>query len=49
MWLGVDALNLFDFSNVNSYYWITDVNNHQSAIPNYLTERTLNLRVMCEF
>ena len=49
VWIGVDALNLFNFSNVNSYYWITDVNNHQSAIPNYLTERMFNLRVMCEF
>ena len=49
VWLGVDALNLFNFSNVNSYYWITDVNNHQSAIPNYLTERQFNVRVMCEF
>lgn len=49
VWLGVDALNLFNFSNVNSYYWITDVNNQQAAIPNYLTERQFNVRVMCEF
>lgn len=49
VWLGVDALNLFNFNNVNSYYWITDVNNHQSAIPNYLTERQINVRVLCEF
>ena len=44
-----DALNLFNFSNVNSYYWITDVNNHQSAIPNYLTSRQINVRILCEF
>ena len=49
VWLGIDALNLFNFSNVNSYYWITDINNQQSAIPNYLTERMFNVRVMCEF
>lgn len=49
VWLGVDALNLFDFDNINSYYWITDVNGHQSAIPNYLTGRQFNVRVMCEF
>ena len=49
IWLGVDALNLFDFKNINSYYWITDVNGHQSAIPNYLTGRQFNLRVLCEF
>ena len=49
VWLGVDALNLFDFNNINSYYWITDVNGHQSAIPNYLTGRQFNVRVLCEF
>ena len=49
VWLGADVLNLFNFSNVNSYYWITDVNNHQSAIPNYLTTRQINLRILCEF
>ena len=49
VWLGVDALNLFDFNNINSYYWITDVNGHQSAIPNYLTGRQFNVRILCEF
>lgn len=49
VWLGVDVLNLFDFKNINSYYWITDVNGHQSAIPNYLTGRQFNVRVLCEF
>lgn len=49
VWLGADVLNLFDFNNINSYYWITDVSGHQSAIPNYLTGRQLNVRVLCEF
>ena len=48
VWLGVDALNLFGFNNVNSYYWITDISNQQSAIPNYLTGRQFNVRVMVE-
>ena len=49
IWLGVDCLNLFGINNVNSYYWITDVTNHQYAIPNYLTGRQLNARVLFEF
>ena len=35
--------------NVNSYYWVTDVTNQQYAVPNYLTGRQLNARVLLEF
>ena len=42
LWLGVDCLNLFGISNVNSYYWVTDVSNRQWAVPNYLTGRQIN-------
>ena len=46
IWAGVDALNLLGINNVNSYYWITDIQNTQYAIPNYLTGRQLNLRLI---
>ena len=49
IWLGVDCLNLLGISNVNSYYWVTDVTNQQYAVPNYLTGRQLNGRVLFEF
>ena len=49
IWLGVDALNLLGINNVNSYYWVTDVTNHQYAVPNYLTGRQINGRVLFEF
>ena len=49
IWLGVDCLNLFGINNVNSYYWITDVTNQQYAVPNYLTGRQINGRVLIEF
>ena len=49
VWLGVDCLNLLGINNVNSYYWITDVTNQQYAVPNYLTGRMLNARVLFEF
>ena len=49
VWLGIDCLNLFGISNVNSYYWVTDVTNRQWAVPNYLTGRQINGRVIVEF
>ena len=49
VWIGVDCLNLFDISNVNSYYWVTDVTNQQYAVPNYLTGRQINAKVTVEF
>ncbi len=49
IWLGLDALNLFGIANVNSYYWVTDVSNRQWAVPNYLTGRQINGKVIVEF
>lgn len=49
VWLGVDIFNLLDISNVASYYWVTDVNNIQYAVPNYLTRRQLNFRLTIDF
>ncbi len=49
IWLGIDCLNLLGINNVNSYYWITDVTNQQYAVPNYLTGRMLNGRILFEF
>ncbi|MDE6050847.1 MAG: hypothetical protein K2G08_04105, partial [Paramuribaculum sp.] len=49
IWLGVDVFNLFDISNVSSYYWVTDVNNLQYAVPNYLTRRQFNVRLTVDF
>ncbi len=49
MWVGVDVFNLFDVSNVSSYYWVTDVNNIQYAVPNYLTRRQISARLTMSF
>lgn len=48
-WLGVDVFNLLDISNVSGYYWVTDVNNIQYAVPNYLTRRQINVRLTIDF
>ena len=49
IWLGIDAFNILGISNVNSYYWVTDITNHQYAVPNYLTGRQINARLLFEF
>ena len=48
LWIGLDCLNLFGISNVNSYYWVTDVSSRQWAVPNYLTGRQINGKVTIE-
>lgn len=49
IWLGLDVFNLLDISNVSSYYWVTDVNRIQYAVPNYLTRRQFNVRLTIDF
>lgn len=49
IWLSLNCLNLLGINNVNSYYWVTDVTNQQYAVPNYLTGRQINARLLFEF
>lgn len=49
IWLGIDCLNVFGFDNVSGYYWITDVQNNQYGIPNFLTGRRFNVRLSFDF
>ena len=49
IWVSAEGLNIFGISNVNSYYWVTDVTNQQYAVPNYLTGRQINGKVIVEF
>lgn len=49
VWLGIDCLNVLGINNVNSYYWVTDISNQQYAVPNYLTTRQINAKVLFEF
>lgn len=49
MWLGLEVFNLPNISNTISYYWVTDINNGQFAVPNYLTARRINLKLSVKF
>ena len=47
--LGVEINNLLGNRNAVSYIWITDVNNTQFAVPNYLTGRLFNVVISANF
>ena len=48
-WLSMEVLNLLAVNNTVSYTWIKDVSNKQYAIPNYLTNRQVNLKLQVKF
>lgn len=49
MLVGVEVFNMLDIQNTISYLWIQDVEARTWAVPNYLTGRRLNLRVIAKF
>jgi hypothetical protein len=49
VWLALDVFNLFGINNTNSYYWLADIYGQQYAVPNYLTGRQFNVRLMIDF
>jgi hypothetical protein len=49
MWISLEVFNLLQISNTVSYLWVTDINNQQYAVPNYLTPRQFNLKLQATF
>jgi hypothetical protein len=48
-WISLEVFNLFGTNNTVSYIWVKDINQRQYAVPNYLTPRRINLRLLVEF
>jgi hypothetical protein len=46
IWIGIEVLNLIGAENVISYLWIRDFENRQFAVPNTLSQRFFNLRLI---
>jgi hypothetical protein len=51
---GIEVFNLADMRNTISYTWIRTVKNSEGksleyAVPNYLTSRSLNLKLSARF
>jgi hypothetical protein len=49
LWISLEVFNLLGTNNTVSYIWVEDVTNRQYAVPNYLTQRQLNLRMIVKF
>lgn len=50
MYVTLEVFNLFATNNTISYLWVKDISTaREYAVPNYLTGRLLNLRLVCKF
>ena len=46
MWISTEVFNLLDIDNTVSYLWVADVSGRQYAVPNYLTPRQINFKLI---
>jgi len=46
MWVSAEVFNLLDIDNTVSYLWVADVSGRQYAVPNYLTPRQINFKLI---
>lgn len=49
MWIFLEVFNLLQVQNTVSYTWVKDVTGNMYAVPNYLTNRQVNIRVQIRF
>lgn len=49
MWISLEIFNLLDIENTTNYNWITDVTGRKYSIPNTLTSRRINLKLVMQF
>ena len=48
MWVSLEVFNLLDIINTTNYNWITDVTGRKYSVPNNLTSRRINLKLVIE-
>ena len=46
IWISAEVFNLLDINNTVSYLWVVDITGRQYAVPNYLTSRQLNTKLI---
>ena len=49
IWLSAEVFNLLDIDNTVSYLWVADVSGREYAVPNYLTSRQVNAKLIFRF
>ena len=48
-WVSVEVFNMFGINNTISYLWVRDISNRVYGVPNFLTNRRLNIKVAAIF
>lgn len=49
IWIGLEILNVLAANNVGGYSYVQDINAVTYSVPNYLSQRVVNLRVIARF
>ena len=49
IWVSAEVFNLLDINNTVSYLWVADITGRQYAVPNYLTSRQINTKLILTF
>lgn len=49
MWVSLEVFNILDIENTISYTWLDDATGQTWAVPNYLTTRRINLKLLARF
>lgn len=49
IWISLEVFNLLNIKNEISHTWIKDIRGREYAIPNYLTARRLNVKILIKF
>ncbi|HRP39102.1 MAG TPA: TonB-dependent receptor plug domain-containing protein [Chitinophagales bacterium] len=49
VWISLEVWNVLGINNTVSYIWVRDVSNNQYAVPNYLSNRRINAKLVINF
>ncbi len=49
LWISLEAFNILDIKNTISYFWVSSSGGDQFAVPNYLTNLKINLKLSVKF
>ena len=49
LWVSLEIFNLLDINNQISTTWVTATDGYQYGVPNYLTGRRINLKIIAKF
>ncbi len=49
IWVSLEVFNILDINNTVSYLWVADISGREYAVPNFLTKRQLNTKIIFSF